>query len=89
MVRVYRRDEFIVIEGEVIETGVGFTLTYDYNHFKELFAKKSKEDKALEKKYNEEQKKKKEQQKESDKKADSTATAVQPVNQPQQKPASN
>jgi len=89
MVRVYRRDEYIVIEGEVIETGVGFTLTYDYNHFKELFAKKSKEDKALEKKYNEDQKKKKEEQKEADKKADSTATAAQPVNQPQQKPSSN
>ena len=40
MVRAYRRDEFIVVEGEVIETGVGFTLTYDYNHFKELFCEK-------------------------------------------------
>jgi len=89
MVRVYRRDEYIVIEGQVVETGVGFTLTYDYNHFRELFAKKSKEEKALEKKYNEDQKKKKEQQKEADKKADSTATAAQPVNQPQQKPVSN
>jgi hypothetical protein len=89
MVRVYRRDEFIVIEGEVVETGVGFTLTYDYNHFKELFAKKSKQDKALEKKYNEDQKKKKEEQKAADKKADSTAAPVQPANQPQQKPTSN
>jgi len=76
MVRVYRRDEFIVIEGEVVETGVGFTLTYDYNHFKELFAKKTKEEKQLKKEYNEDQKKKKEEQKEADKKADSTATAA-------------
>ncbi len=89
MVRVYRRNEFVVIEGEVVETGIGFTLTYDYNHFRELFAKKSKEDKALEKKYNDDQKKKKDEQKAADKKADSTATPVQPVNQPQQKPASN
>ena len=50
VIRAYRKDEFIVIEGEVVETGVGFTLTYDYDKFKELFAKKSKEEKALEKK---------------------------------------
>ncbi len=89
MIRVYRRDEFIVIEGEVVETGVGFSLTYDYNHFKELFAKKTKEEKELEKKYNEDQKKKKEEQKAADKKADSTAMPVPPVNQPQQKQTSN
>lgn len=88
LVRVYRRDEYIVVEGQVVETGVGFTLTYDYNHFKELFAKKSPRDKALEKKYNDDQKKKKEEQKAADKKADSTATA-HPVSQPQQKPSSN
>jgi len=76
LVRAYRRDEYIVIEGEVIETGIAFSLTYDYNRFKELFAKKSKQDKALEKKYNEEQKEKKKAQKEADKKADSTATAA-------------
>lgn len=89
LVRVYRRDEFIVIEGQVVETGVGFTLTYDYNHFKELFAKKTKEEKELEQKYKDDQKKKTEEQKKSDKKVDSTATAAQPINQPQQKPASN
>ena len=82
LVRVYRRDQFIVIEGEVIETGVGFTLTYDFNHFKELFAKKTKEEKELAKKYNEEQKKKKEEQKVADKKADSTAMQPKPTNQP-------
>jgi len=83
MVRAYRRDEFIVIEGEVVETGVAFSLTYDYNHFRELFAKKSKEEKALQKKYNEDQKEKKNEQKAADKKADSTAAPVQPANQPQ------
>jgi hypothetical protein len=86
MIRAYRRDEFIVIEGEVVETGVGFTLTYDYNRFKELFAKKSAKDKALERKYDEEQKEKKKQQKAADKKADSIATQAQPV---QNKPTSN
>jgi len=82
MVRVYRRDEFIVIEGEVVETGVGFTITYDFNRFKELFVKKTKEEKALQKEYKEDQKEKKDEQKASDVKADSTATQPKPVNQP-------
>jgi hypothetical protein len=62
MLRAYRRDEFIVIEGQVIETGVGFTLTVDYNRFNQIFRKKTPEEKALEKKYKQEQKKKKEEQ---------------------------
>ncbi|TWJ04647.1 uncharacterized protein DUF490 [Mucilaginibacter frigoritolerans] len=82
IVRAYRRDEFIVIEGEVVETGVGFTFTYDFNRFKEIFAKKSKAEKQEEKQYNQEQKKKKEEQKETDKKADSLSTQAQPANQP-------
>ena len=80
MVRVYRRDEFIVVEGEVIETGVGFTLTYEYNRFRELFARKSKRDRDLQKEYNDKQKEIKNKQKAADKKADSTATPVQPIN---------
>lgn len=79
MIRAYRRDEFIVVEGEVVETGVGFSLTYDYNHFRELFAKKSKKDKEMEKEYNQKQKEQKKEQKAADKKADSTAAPVQPV----------
>jgi hypothetical protein len=82
MVRVYRRDEFIVIEGEVVETGVGFTITYDFNRFMELFAKKTKEEKELQKEYKEDQKQKKDEQKAADVKADSTATQPKPVNQP-------
>jgi hypothetical protein len=79
MVRVYRRDEFIVVEGQVVETGVGFTLTYDYNRFKELFAKKSAQEKALEKKYNQDQKEKKKEEKAAANKPDSTTTQVQPA----------
>jgi len=79
MLRVYRKDEFIVVEGQVIETGVGFTLTYEYNRFKELFAKRSKKDKQLEKEYKEKQKAIKTEQKAANKKADSTAAPVQPV----------
>lgn len=86
MVRVYRRDQFIVVEGQVIETGVGFTLTYEYNRFKELFTRKSKRDRELQKEYNRKQKEIKDAQKAAEKKADSTAAPVQPV---QNKPPAN
>jgi hypothetical protein len=58
MLRAYRRDEFIVIEGEIIETGVGFTLTVDYNRFSQIFRGKTPKEKAEEKKYKQEQKEK-------------------------------
>jgi hypothetical protein len=61
--RAYRKDEFIVIQGQVIETGLGFMLTVDYNRFKEIFRKRSQEEKEMRKKYKEEQKLKNEQQK--------------------------
>ncbi|MEX8549017.1 MAG: translocation/assembly module TamB domain-containing protein [Mucilaginibacter sp.] len=35
--RAYRRDEYIVIQGQVVETGVGFSFTVDYNKFKNIF----------------------------------------------------
>ena len=84
MIRAYRKDEFIVIEGQVVETGVGFSLTYEYNHFKELFAKKTKEEKELAKKYKEDQKAKKKQQKEAEEKHDQAVTDDQPADQPAQ-----
>lgn len=41
MIRAYRRNQYEgVIEGQVIETGATFMLTFDYNKFKELFEKK-------------------------------------------------
>lgn len=84
VVRVYRRDQFIVVQGQVVETGVGFSLTYEYNKFMELFAKKPKEQKAMEKQYKENEKEKAKEKKEADKKADSTAMPVQPANKPKQ-----
>ena len=39
--RAYRRNQNDgVIEGQIIETGLGFTLVVDYNKFKEIFQKK-------------------------------------------------
>ena len=83
-IRAYRRDEFIVVEGQVVETGVGFSLTYEYNKFKELFTKKTKEEKEQQKKYNDDQKQKKKEQKDADKKHDAEVTQVQPADQPTQ-----
>ena len=84
IVRVYRRDEFIVVEGQVVETGVGFSLTYEYNSLKELFAKKTKEAKEMKKEYKEKEKDKKKEQKDADKQHDATVTAIQPADQPKQ-----
>jgi hypothetical protein len=58
MLRAYRRDEFIVIEGEIIETGVGFTLTVDYNRFSQIFRGKTPKEKEMARKYKQEQKEK-------------------------------
>ena len=61
--RAYRRDQFVVIEGEIIETGIGFTLTVDYNRFSQIFRRKTPKEKALERKYKQEQKEKDQQAK--------------------------
>ncbi len=43
LLRAYRRNQYEgVIEGQVIETGATFMLTFDYNKLKELFEKKKK-----------------------------------------------
>ncbi|MES2418350.1 MAG: translocation/assembly module TamB domain-containing protein [Bacteroidota bacterium] len=41
--RAYRRNQSEgIIEGQIIETGLGFTLVVDYNKFKEVFQKRSR-----------------------------------------------
>ena len=43
IIRAYKKDQFdITVDGYVTQTGVGFVLTLDYDHFKELFHKKIK-----------------------------------------------
>lgn len=45
-VRAYRKNQYqVALQGQVIETGVAFVITMNYNKFKELF-KKSKEKKS-------------------------------------------
>ncbi|MEP6931232.1 MAG: translocation/assembly module TamB domain-containing protein, partial [Flavobacterium sp.] len=38
MVRAYRKNQYqVAVEGQVVETGVGFVITMSYNKFRELF----------------------------------------------------
>jgi hypothetical protein len=34
---VYRINKYLALQGQVVETGVAFVITLDYNEFKELF----------------------------------------------------
>ena len=44
--RVYRKNEYqVALQGQVVETGVGFIITVDYDQFKEIFQRR-KENKA-------------------------------------------
>lgn len=43
MIRAYRRNQYeIILDGYVVETGVGFVMTVDYDKFKEIFRKGKK-----------------------------------------------
>ena len=47
VLKAYRKNEYqVAIQGEVVETGVAFVITMEYNKFRELF-KKSEEEKAI------------------------------------------
>ncbi len=44
MIRAFRKNEYEgQVEGYIIETGVTFIITLDYNHFRDLFRKKKKQ----------------------------------------------
>ena len=50
MVRVYQRSDYQgVLEGYVVETGVGFIIVLDYNTLKDIFRKKKQREDDLEK----------------------------------------
>lgn len=53
MLRAYRKNEYqVALQGQVIETGVGFIITLDYDKFREIFekSKKNRDKKNKEKK---------------------------------------
>ena len=46
MLRAYRKNDYqVALQGQIIETGVGFIITLDYDHFREIFehSKKNRE----------------------------------------------
>ncbi len=51
--RAYRREQYVVIQGQIVETGVGFTLTVDYNRFMQIF-RRSREDREAKKRFKQE-----------------------------------
>jgi hypothetical protein len=61
MIRAYRRDQFIVIQGQVIETGVGFAITVDYDKFSQIFRGKTAAEKDMKQKQKEQDKQQKQQ----------------------------
>jgi hypothetical protein len=63
VVRMYRKNEYqMALQGQVVETGVAFILTMDYNKFRELFHR-SEEEKEMIRKEREHKKALKEKQK--------------------------
>ncbi|SDP62470.1 Family of unknown function [Mucilaginibacter sp. OK268] len=89
--RAYRRDEFIVFQGQIIETGLGFTLTVDYNRFKEIFRKRTQQEREMRRKYLQQEKDKKKTQDDATNKANDAAKAEEQKEQEkkQQTPTSN
>jgi hypothetical protein len=52
MIRVYRKDQYeTIVQGQVVETGLSFILTLDYNKFRELFQNKKEEPAPVPKKH--------------------------------------
>lgn len=44
MIRAYRKNEYqVAIQGEIVETGVVFIITMEYNKFKEIFKRSTKD----------------------------------------------
>jgi len=57
LLRVYRKNQYeVALQGQVVETGVGFIITMSYEHFKELF-ERSKDKRQLKKQLRDEAKK--------------------------------
>jgi hypothetical protein len=66
MVRAYRKNQYqVAVEGQVVETGVAFIITMNYNKFRELFHRSEKEKELIKK---EKIRKEKDKQKEKEEK---------------------
>ena len=77
-VRAYRKNEYEgVIEGYVIETGVGFVITLDYNRFRNLFL--SKKEKEQRRQQRLQRRKREAQQEEQEQQTPSPQTTFKPM----------
>ena len=56
-----------MVQGQVVETGVGFSLTVDYNRFSQIFRRKTEKDKEILKKAKEQNKEDKKEEKAKEK----------------------
>ncbi|WP_281237797.1 translocation/assembly module TamB domain-containing protein [Flavobacterium praedii] len=66
MIRAYRKNEYqVAIQGEIVETGVIFIITMEYNKFKELFKRSAKEIEITKKEQIRKEKKKLEKEKQN------------------------
>jgi len=64
MIRAYRKNEYqVALQGQVVETGVGFIITMDYNQFRELFHRSEAEKEMLARERERKQRVKEEEQK--------------------------
>ena len=84
--RAYRKNEYEgVIEGNIVETGVGFVLTVDYNKFKQIFLTKNqreqKRDIRRQEKQEDKQDKKKAEAVEEKKAADDRKKDIKTTNE--------
>ena len=65
--RAYRKNEYqVAIQGEVVETGVAFIITMEYNKFRELFRKSKEEIEITKKQKKEKEKKQREKNKDNE-----------------------
>lgn len=63
MLRAYRKNEYqVALQGQIIETGVAFIITMDYNKFRELF-QRSEEEKEINNDIKKKKKKEREEKK--------------------------
>ncbi|UAY55239.1 translocation/assembly module TamB domain-containing protein [Arachidicoccus terrestris] len=62
LLRAYRNDHFIVIQGQVVETGIGFSMTLDYDTFKEILKGKTEKQKEWRRRFRKRQRMEREQE---------------------------
>lgn len=53
MLRAYRKNEYqVALQGQIVETGLGFIITLDYDKFRDIFQRSGKEKKQKERRKN-------------------------------------